>query len=275
MSRLPLALSLSLSMLLVACNSEAPPPAEKPAAAPADAQPATPSADEQFADLSKRWLEGSFKLSPVSATQAGEHRYDGDLDDLSTEGRTRGLEFSKSMLGELEKIDRSKLSRENQVDYGMLSNQLRSDIWSTETLQGWAWDPTIYSQIAGGALYTLMAREFAPLPDRLRSATLRMEKLPKLFEQMHANLDPARVPKIHAETVSKQNKGVLSLVEGSSCRMRRNCPTPTARSSKRRSRACARRSTRTRRGSTRRSCRTRKAISGSARSSTTRSSRSR
>src|SRR6478752_5876793 len=41
-----------------------------------------------------------------------------------------------------------------------------------------------------------------------------MEKLPKLFEQMHANLDLARVPKIHAETVSKQNKGVLSLVDG-------------------------------------------------------------
>ena len=96
----------------------------------------------------------------------------------------------------------------------MLRNQLRSDIWSNETLQGWAWDPTIYSQLAGGALYTLMAREFAPLPDRLRSATARMEKLPALFAQMHANLDPARVPKIHAETVSKQNKGVLSLVDG-------------------------------------------------------------
>jgi uncharacterized protein (DUF885 family) len=188
MSRLALAISVSLSMFLVACNSEAPPPAEKPApAAPAAAQPATPAADEQFADLSRRWLDGSFKLSPVSATQAGDHRYDGELDDLSAEGRARGLEFSKSMLGELEKIDRAKLSRENQVDYGMLGNQLRSDIWSAETLQGWAWDPTIYSQIAGGALYTLMAREFAPLPDRLRSATARM---------------------------AKQNKGVLSLVDG-------------------------------------------------------------
>ncbi len=72
----------------------------------------------------------------------------------------------------------------------------------------------VYSQLAGGALYSLMAREFAPLPDRLRAATSRMEKLPGLFEQMQANLDPARVPKIHAETVSKQNKGVLSLVDG-------------------------------------------------------------
>ncbi len=207
-------LSLSLALLLAACNSEAPPPQAEKAAPAAAAQPAAPSADEQFADLSKRWLDGSFKLSPVSATQIGDHRFDGDLDDLSADGRQRGLDFSKGMLAELDKIDRAKLSRENQVDYGMLKNQLRSDIWSTETLQGWAWDPTIYSQIAGGALYTLMAREFAPMPDRLRSATARMEKLPKLFEQMHANLDLARVPKIHAETVSKQNKGVLSLVDG-------------------------------------------------------------
>ncbi len=214
MSRLALAISLSLSMFLVACNSEAPPQDQKPAAAPAAEQPPTPSADEQFADLSKRWLDGAFRLNPITATQVGDHRFDAELDDLSAEGRQRGLDFLKGMLTELEKIDRTKLSRENQVDYGMLHNQLRSDIWSIETLQGWAWDPTIYSQIAGGALYSLMAREFAPMPDRLRAATARMEKLPKLFEAMHANLDPKRVPKIHAETVSKQNKGVLSLVDG-------------------------------------------------------------
>jgi uncharacterized protein (DUF885 family) len=40
-----------------------------------------------------------------------------------------------------------------------------------------------------------------------------MEKLPTLFAQMRANLDPARVPRIHAETVAKQNKGVLSLID--------------------------------------------------------------
>ena len=206
-------LSLSIAFLLVACNSEAP-PAGKAAPPAASAQPPAPNADQLFADLSKRWLDGTFKLNPVNATQAGDHRFDGEIDDLSAEGRQRGLDFSKSMLADLAKIDRTKLSRENQIDYAMLSNQVRSDIWAVETLQGWAWDPTIYSQLAGGALYTLMAREFAPMPERLRSATARMEKLPKLFEEMHANLDPNRVPKIHAETVSKQNKGVLSLVDG-------------------------------------------------------------
>ena len=213
MSRSLIALSLAISVVLVGCNAQAPQPAAKPAP-PAAAQAPAPDFDGQFADLSKRWLDGAFRLSPVSATQAGDHRFDAELDDLSAEGRQRGLDFSKGMLAELGKIDRARLSRENQIDYAILLNQVKSDIWNTETLQGWAWDPTIYSQIAGGALYTLMAREFAPLPDRLRAATARMEKLPKLFEQMHANLDPNRVPKIHAETVAKQNKGVLSLVDG-------------------------------------------------------------
>lgn len=198
---------LSILVLLAACSA---PPRKAP---PDPAIAAAEAANAAFADLSQRWLDGYFKLAPVGATQIGDHRYDAELDDLSAEGRQRGLEFSRGMLAELEAIDRSKLSRANQVDYSILHNQLRSDIWSTETLQSWAWDPMLYSQLAGGALYSLMAREFAPLPDRLRSATARMEKLPGLFEQMQANLDPARVPKVHAETVSKQNKGVLSLVD--------------------------------------------------------------
>ena len=58
-----------------------------------------------------------------------------------------------------------------------------------------------------------MARDFAPLPDRLRAATERMEQIPQIFAAARANLDPARVPKIHAETVARQNRGILSLVE--------------------------------------------------------------
>jgi uncharacterized protein (DUF885 family) len=211
MSRLPYVLSIGL--LLAACTSEAPPPPKAAAPVATPAQPVAPSADEQFADIGKRWLDGYMKLNPVSATQTGDHRFDAELDDLGAAGRKASLDFSHSLLTDLEKIDRTKLSRANQVDFGILHNQLRSDIWASETLQNWAWDPLVYSQIAGGSLYTLMAREFAPLPERLRAATARMQKLPALFAQMRANLDPARVPKIHAETIAKQNKGVLSIVD--------------------------------------------------------------
>ncbi|MEO6137887.1 MAG: DUF885 domain-containing protein [Luteimonas sp.] len=171
------------------------------------------TADTAFADLSRRWLDGWMQLNPVSATQLGDHRFDSEVDDLSATGRDKAVAFSKRMLAELDGIDTSKLSRENQVDASILRNQLRSDLWNLDSFQSWAWDPQVYSGLAGGAIYNLMARDFAPLPRRLISATARMEEIPGIFAQMRANLDPARVPKIHAETVAKQNAGVLSLVD--------------------------------------------------------------
>ena len=209
MSRLTAPL-VSLLVVLAACSPKAPEPATT---TPTVAVPAVSESDKQFNDLSARWLDGAMRLGPVFATQTGDHRFDAELDDLSAEGRAKSLEFSKALLVDLEKIDHGKLSRDNQVDASVLRNQLRYDVWSTESLQGWAWDPMLYSQLSGGALYSLMARDFAPMPDRLRNVTLRMEKIPALFAQMRANLDPARVPEIHAQTVAKQNKGILSLVD--------------------------------------------------------------
>lgn len=201
--------ALALIAALSACGkTEAPNAPAAPAVAADSAQ-----ADAAFADLSKRALDGWLQLSPVSATQIGEHKYDGQIDDLSAEGRKKILDFSKRTLAELDAMGASKLSRENQVDAAILRNQLRSDIWNIETLQGWAWDPQVYSGLAGGAIYSVMAREFAPLPQRIQSATERMEEIPALLAQARANLDPARVPKVHAETVAKQNAGILSIVD--------------------------------------------------------------
>ncbi|KRA52244.1 hypothetical protein ASD77_11175 [Pseudoxanthomonas sp. Root65] len=205
-------LAAALLASMTACQkSEAPTvaPGTDAAATAAD----TAKADAAFAELSKRALEGWLQLSPVSATQIGEHAYDGELDDLSADGRQKSLAFSKKTLGELDAMDIAALSRENQVDAAILRNQLQYDIWTAETLQSWAWDPQVYNNVAGGALYGLMAREFAPLPERLKSATARMQKIPTLLAQARENLDPARVPKVHAETVAKQNAGLLSIVE--------------------------------------------------------------
>ncbi|HYC03738.1 MAG TPA: DUF885 domain-containing protein [Azospirillaceae bacterium] len=169
--------------------------------------------DARFADLAKRYLDGTFRLSPITATQTGDHRFDSELDDLSAAGRKAALDFAKGILADLGRIDRAGLSRENQVDAAILDNALRYSIWTEEQLRNWAWDPLVYSQLAGGAVYGLMARDFAPVEQRLRDATARMEKLPTLFRQMRENIEVAKVPSIHAETVAKQNKGVLSLID--------------------------------------------------------------
>ncbi|WP_457319305.1 DUF885 domain-containing protein [Stenotrophomonas sp. P5_B8] len=204
-------LALALIAALGGCQQADAPPAATGTQAPATAGDA--AVDAAFADLSKRALDTWMQLSPISATQIGDHRYDSEIDDLSAAGQQKVLTAYKGLVGDLDRIDVSKLSRENQVDAAILRNQLQSEIWSAEVLQSSKWDPQIYNGMAGSALYGLMAREFAPLPDRLKSATARMEKLPQIFAQARENLDPARVPKIHAETVAKQNRGILSIVD--------------------------------------------------------------
>ncbi len=200
-------LALAVTAMLAGCSGQNAPTATAPVATAG-----TAAADAAFATFSKRALEEWMRLSPVAATQIGDHRFDAQLDDLSAAGRKASLDANKALLAELSAIPTGKLSRENQVDAAILRSALESGIWNAEVMQDWAWDPQTYGGLAGSAIYGLMAREFAPLPERIASATARMEKIPALFAQARENLDPARVPKIHAETVAKQNKGILSIV---------------------------------------------------------------
>lgn len=202
-------LAAALLAALAGCQNDKAPTAETPTAAAASQS----QADARFSELSQKALDTWMQLSPTSATQIGDHRYDGEIDDMSAAGQQKGVELTKALLAELDAIDVAQLSRENQVDAAILRNQLQSDIWNVETLQAWKWDPQVYNSLAGGAIYSLMAREFAPLPERMKSAISRIEKVPQVYAAARANLDPARVPKIHAETVAKQNRGILSLVD--------------------------------------------------------------
>ena len=67
--------------------------------------------------------------------------------------------------------------------------------------------------MTGGAIYGLMAREFAPIEKRLIRVADRLEQYPRLYAQIRETLDPKRVPLIHAETALKQHRGVLDIIE--------------------------------------------------------------
>ena len=103
-------LAAALLAALVGCHTSAAAPTAASTAAPGAA------ADAAFAALSKRAVDTSIQLSPVGATQTGDHRYDSELDDLSAAGRQKSLDASKQLLEDLDKLQLTKLSRENQVD---------------------------------------------------------------------------------------------------------------------------------------------------------------
>ena len=197
------------AMLLCAC-APIPPKAEPPPPAP----PPPPTADQQFEALAQRYLREAPEQSPADATSLGDHRFDDRLDDVSAAGWQARLTFTELYLASLEPIDRSKLSRANQVDALLLLHELQSDRWRLQTLQDWRWNPLLYTRTAGDALYNLLARDFAPAPERLRNLGKRLDEIPRFLAQEREVLDPARVPKVHAETASKQNAGLKAMLDG-------------------------------------------------------------
>ncbi len=170
--------------------------------------------DRRFEELAARFVDEFPALSPVAATSLGDHRFDHRLDDISAEGRAAERAFLTRYLKALADIDRAALSRANQIDAAMMANRLEYSLWSLDELQEWAWNPLQYTQLAGGAVYGLVARDFAPLEERLADLAGRLEAMPGFLAQVREVLQPARVPRVHAETAAQQNRGVLSILDG-------------------------------------------------------------
>lgn len=181
---------------------------------PPSPAPAASAEDTAFGKLAARYLDSMARFDPVGATGLGDHRFDDKLPDISAAGRAAWNAEARAILGQMGRIDRAKLSRDNQVDYALLDNELRYGLWQDANLKQWTWNPQGYIGIASGSLYSLAARDFAPWPERLRSATARMEALPALLAEGRSELVPVKVPMIHAKTVSQRNGGIMDVVDG-------------------------------------------------------------
>ena len=168
-------------------------------------------ADDEFRNLAARFIDDLPKFSQVNATSLGDHRYDHLLDQVDDNGRSRKLNLYRRYSTDLDAIDRDQLSRANKVDAELLRAEVEANIWTIETLREWAWNPLIYVNLAGSSLYALMARDFAPLEQRVEDAAARLEQFPRFLRQARQSLEPSRVPKIHAETAIQQNRGIESI----------------------------------------------------------------
>ena len=199
-------LAVTAALALTACATASSRPGDA-AAAPATA------ADAAFKAIGERYIASLTRLLPVEATGLGEHRYDDRLPDITAAGRTTREAEWRAILGELARLDRGNLSRDNQVDLALLDNELRYKLWSNDRMQDWAWDTQGYNDTAGSSLYRLAARDFAPWPQRLRSATARMEALPAFLAETRRQIVPARVPKVWAETLARQNPGIVQIAD--------------------------------------------------------------
>lgn len=166
------------------------------------------NANQKFESLAKKYIEQFLEMNPETATQLGEHRYDNRLDDYSLAGVERDRALNQKYLKALDAIPVKSLNAVNSVDYRIMRNRLEYNLFSIDVLREYEWNPLRYN--IGNAVYGLVARDFAPLKDRLLNIKERLKAVPAVVAQ--AKLLLRNPPRVHTETAINQNTGTISLI---------------------------------------------------------------
>lgn len=164
--------------------------------------------DAAFVSLAKEYVDRYLEAYPERATVLGNHRFDRRLQDYSRAAIARTLSLNLEYMKRLRVMPVEGLSATNRIDHQILESAIESQIWTVSVLREHEWNPMVYNP--GSAIYSLLERDFAPLPQRLESVRARLEAIPLRIAQGKANLKDAS--KIHVETAILQNKGTISLV---------------------------------------------------------------
>jgi len=170
---------------------------------------ATPQ-DETFQKIAHDYIEQYLQANPEDATELGDHRFDAELTDYSSEGRAKELATQKEFHRKLNAIDGLQLTGANNVDFRILKENIDYQIFRDEELKEPDWNPLVYMQSLANSLYLLVARDFAPAEKRIPNLRQRMEKIPRVIAQAKKNLH--HPPRIHTETAIEQTQGAINLV---------------------------------------------------------------
>ena len=170
---------------------------------------ATPE-DDVFQRTAHDYIEQYLQANPEDATELGDHRFDGQLTDYSSEARAKELATQKEFRDKLSAIDGSQLTGANNVDFRILKENIDYKIFQAEELKEAEWNPLVYMQSLANSLYLLVARDFAPPEKRIPNLRQRMEAIPRVIAQAKANLQ--QPPRVHTETAIEQTQGAINLV---------------------------------------------------------------
>src|SRR5437667_5964310 len=166
--------------------------------------------DDEFQKIAHDYIEQYLRSNPEDATELGDHRFDGQLTDYSSDAQTKDLATQKEFRDKLNAIDGSQLTGANNVDFRILKENIDYKIFQDEELKEPEWNPLVYMQSLANSLYLLVARDFAPAEKRIPNLRQRMEKIPGVIAQAKVNLK--HPPRVHTETDNEQTQGAISLV---------------------------------------------------------------
>jgi uncharacterized protein (DUF885 family) len=142
---------------------------------------------DAVAPLTSQYLDLVFETFPTAATAYGRHEHDARLEDLTAEG----LDDFARRLAELRRrvVAVAPADEEEAVDRDALAAAISDVLLAEEAERPWRRNPFEAATAVPASILLLVARDFAPLEQRLADATARLEAAPAFLERAKALLD--------------------------------------------------------------------------------------
>jgi uncharacterized protein (DUF885 family) len=144
-------------------------------------------------ELAERVIAEHWDFIPTAGSRIGRHQYDGRLPDFSGVRVQRRLNELRGSLDELSAIPAAPDSASDRdarmadLSRNLLDNFLRRELFNLEEMRGLENNPQRqvgYLNVSG-----LVQRDYAPLPERLRSATAALRSAPDFLATLDAGTD--------------------------------------------------------------------------------------
>jgi uncharacterized protein (DUF885 family) len=192
-------LLLGLSCLLLAgCAGTGP-----------DATTPSKDADAVFARLADDYIGGYLAWRPQAGTGLGLHQYDGKVTDCSRASLDAELARLKSFEQQLDDLGPSRLGPQSACDYRILRGAIKREIFNFEQLHAYTENPMTYAGAIDVNIY--IKRNFAPLPDRVRSIIAILNQTSNVMAAARANLADS-LPRPFVETAIDQAGGAADFL---------------------------------------------------------------
>jgi uncharacterized protein (DUF885 family) len=170
--------------------------------------------ESTFYRRAEELLERMMELNPGTATQLGDHRWDDRLGDYAAAALESQYREWQAALAEFRAMDTSAFGLNGSIDHKLVVTLFGILIRDYERVKTHQRNPGLYLDETLGGVFLLMIKEFAPLPERLRSILGRVREVPRLLQQAQQNIIPADVPPVWAETALEQAQQAPGLFVG-------------------------------------------------------------
>jgi uncharacterized protein (DUF885 family) len=167
--------------------------------------------EKKFYTDAQAMFDELLRDAPTAATFLGDHRYDDQLSDYSK----AAIEDQRQRLGQWQErfqaFDTHGWSQDAKIDRTLSVQIIKRFIRDFDKTRSLQRDPGSGPNECLSGVYGLVVREFAPLPERMKSILGRLRATPRVLQECRFWIIPPEVPKVWAEVALESTQQGVGL----------------------------------------------------------------